>query len=97
MGYCKAIAIALSLLISGGATAQTIDESLEATSVDRLYVGNAVGSVEIDGWDQDQVRVTGTLGDAERVDIERRGDRIEVEVVYPRGPRNMIGADLKIS
>ena len=97
MSNCRAIAITLSLLVSSGATAQTIDESLEATSVDRLYVGNAVGSVEIDGWDRDEVRVTGTLGDAERVDIERRGDRIEVEVVYPRGPRNMIGAELEIS
>jgi RNA polymerase sigma factor (sigma-70 family) len=87
----------LALVIASNVAAQTIDETRNAHSATSLYVDNMAGSVEISGWDRDEVRISGTTGDAERIDIEQRGDRVVVEVVYPRGGRNLTGAKLAIS
>jgi DUF4097 and DUF4098 domain-containing protein YvlB len=44
-----------------------------------------MGSVKVEGWDKNEVRVTGTLGEGpERLDVEKVGDHVRIEVVWPR-------------
>jgi len=51
-----------------------------------VEVVNVEGSIEISGWDQPTVEVTGTIGDkVERVDVTSAPNRITVRVVLPAG------------
>lgn len=51
-----------------------------------VEVVNVEGSIEISGWDQPTVEVTGTIGDkVERVDVTSAPNRTTVRVVLPPG------------
>jgi len=97
MSFSKALVLTFLMPITGSVVAQAIDEALDAQTAKSLEVDNTVGSVEITGWDRDEVAVTGTLGEAERIDFEQRGDRIVIDVIYPRRSGNLRGAELEIS
>ena len=61
----------------------TVDERLAADPRGRVEVSNASGRVEIEGREQSEVVVTGTLGkDVKELRFERRGGAIEVEVLH---------------
>jgi DUF4097 and DUF4098 domain-containing protein YvlB len=70
---------------SGAALADTpIDETIDADSIDLLDVANLAGSVAIRGTNRNDVHVSGSLADsAERLDVERNGNRLIVHVIYP--------------
>ena len=42
----------------------SIDQSWSVNSDVRVSVENVAGEIEIRGWDQDEVQLTGTLGDS---------------------------------
>jgi DUF4097 and DUF4098 domain-containing protein YvlB len=58
-----------------------IDERREAASNARIEIENQAGSIRVIGWDQQQVRVTGTLGrGAEGLDFDGSREHLEIEV-----------------
>lgn len=65
------------------------------TRAGTVEIQNVAGSVRVTGWDRDEVRVTGTLGEGtERLEIdEARG---LIRVVLPRNARNVKGSDLEV-
>lgn len=83
--------IALSLLLGSAllaptALAQTaINETRPLDPRGRVDVSNLKGRIEVRGWERNEVRITGTLGQGvERLDVEGGGPHLSVEVRYPK-------------
>jgi DUF4097 and DUF4098 domain-containing protein YvlB len=86
-------ACALSLFASSGvavARDKSIDRKVAAQPNGEVIISNVSGTVDVRGWDRDEVQVTGQLGESvERVDLESSGGRTVVKVVLPhRGSRD---------
>lgn len=81
------ILLSLLLLVAGVAAAEkNVDRTVPAGSAERVSIQNLAGSLEISGWNRDEVQVTGTLGDdVEGLDIREQGGVIEIEVKIPKG------------
>lgn len=89
-----ALALAVTL---GTASADDIDETKPFEDGGRVIIDNLAGSVRVEGWDRDEIRVVGELGRrVERVDFEVDRDRATIEVVIPRRARNVGGTDLEV-
>lgn len=74
-----------------------VDERRGVSSDARIEISNIAGSIRVEGWAQNEVHVTGTLGRGiERLDIEGDANAMRIEVVYPRQGRNVGGADLVV-
>lgn len=57
-----------------------------ADSTGTVEIVNVAGSIEVSGWDQPLVDVSGTIGDkVERVDVTGGGNHTTVRVVLPSG------------
>lgn len=78
------------------ALAEPVDERVDAASGGRVEVRNISGDIVVSGWDENAVHVTGDISnEAEGLNVQRDGDRVVVEVVYPDNWRgsNSYGAD----
>jgi hypothetical protein len=91
-------AVALAGLLAGAALAQeTVDKRLAAAADGTVVIKNLAGSVTIYGWDKKEVHLEGTLDkQVERLDFDRDGNRILIEVVYPRRMHQVKGCELII-
>jgi DUF4097 and DUF4098 domain-containing protein YvlB len=92
------VAAALTALLAGAAAAQeTVNKTLKADADGTVLIKNLAGFVTITGWDRDEVKLEATLDrKVERLDFERNGGRVVIEVVYPRRVRNVDGSELII-
>ena len=94
-----AFAAGVMALAAGPAAAdRAIDESVQAHPRGEVEISNLAGSVEVTGWDEEQVRVTGRLGeDVERLEFHGDGRYVLVKVIIPSGSRGSVDSDLKVS
>jgi hypothetical protein len=61
---------------------RTIDEHRAVDPAGEVEIVNVAGKVEVDGWDRNEVAVSGTAGDdVERVDVTGTKDRTYIRVV----------------
>lgn len=68
------------------AATRTVDEHQSADPVGTVEIVNVSGTVEVSGWDQAVVAVSGTIGEkVERVEVTGSGARVTVRVVLPKG------------
>ena len=80
----KTVFMALALLLGGRAAAVDIDKTLAAAAEGQVSVSIIAGSIEVSGWDRDEVRVTGSYEeDVEELIFERDGDEITIRVQAP--------------
>ena len=93
----------LAILCSSNAFAQqSVDESLQAEKGSYVEIEHINGEAEIIGWDKDEVRVTGTLGErTEEFIFERKGRDIIIEIEVKKSGKKWgwgsdEGDDLKI-
>ena len=87
--------LALAIVLPAGA--REIDESIDAARNGRVEIINISGSIEVYGWSDDVVQVTGELGDkVEELILERNGDKVLVKVKVPRNNSNNISSDLTV-
>lgn len=79
-------------------TGTAINETRPAKADGTLWVHNLAGSVKIQGWDKNELHVSGTLGaGSKRLDITNDGGGIDIRVVLPEhSDRNVEGTDLVI-
>lgn len=93
-----AVAAAVVLAAVSGASAQeSVDRTLPAPADGTVAIENVAGSIRIEGSDDSQVRVTGTLGKGtERLEFENTGRRTLVKVVLPRHTRHVEATDLVV-
>lgn len=76
--------------VAFAAQPRTVDQKLAADPQGSVEITNVAGKVEVQGWDRNEIAVTGTLGKAvERLDFTSAGGRAEVRVVLPKS--NMYG------
>ena len=78
--------LALALLMTAGTlvAGQSVDVTIRADSDALIEIENLSGSVTITGWDKNEVKVTGTLGDdTEGLSTSGEGSHIEIEVEIP--------------
>ncbi len=88
----KATVIALAALLASNAAAKEIDETLDADANGRVIVSNIAGSVDVAGWDRNQVQVTGELGeDVDKFIFERDGREIVIKVKAPENGKRSWG------
>ena len=74
--------VALSGLAFAG---EPIDEKRPAASDGTVDIENIQGTVVVEGWDRDEIEVTGTLSeDADELEISGTESRTRIEVIYPR-------------
>ena len=86
------------LLVAVAAWSQTpINERRPATPGGAIEVDNLAGSVEVTGWGNSELEVTGTLwSGAERLEITGGPDSLHVKVVLPKNVKQMEDTHLKI-
>lgn len=84
--------------VAAGAADTPVDKRIAAEPNGTVALSNVAGMLAIEGWDNPEVHVTGTLGaGVERVDVQRDGARVSVKVVLPRGGSMRAGeADLVV-
>jgi len=82
----------VSLLIAGAlplaafAHDGSVNRTVAADAAGEVEISNVSGTIDVRGWDRNEVQVTGELGeDVERVDVESSGGHTLVKVVLPRG------------
>ncbi len=88
----------LSVGLSAAAVAGTpIDEKGSADPDGTVEISNISGSIMVDGWNRDEVEVTGTLGKgAERVEFRTRNGNTLIKVIVPKGAWNVAETDLVV-
>lgn len=76
---------------------EAVDQILAAEPSDRVEVNIIRGDIKLSGWDQPQVKITGTLDDeAEALVFEREGDEIIIKVELPQHTRKGKGSVLSV-
>jgi hypothetical protein len=90
-------ALFAALLIGQPALAETpVDERQAADPNGHVEVINISGKVQVSGWNEDEITVTGTLGrGVERLEFAVDGDQTRIEVIYPESGRSQ-GSELTI-
>jgi len=79
------------------ANESSFDRTVKADPNGEVVISNVSGTVDVQGWDRNEVQVTGHLeDDVERVDVESSGARITVKVVLPRGGSHDSDAELEV-
>ena len=87
-----------ALPFAAAASGESVDRKVAAQSDGDVLISNVSGTVDVRGWDRNEVQVTGRLGeDVERIDVESSGGRTVIKVVLPRGNNHDGEADIEVS
>ena len=93
-----ALLFACALPLAAFADNDSVDRKVAADANGEVVISNVSGSIDVRGWDRNEVQVTGHLGDdVERLDVETSGGRTVVKVVLPRGNSHDGEADIEVS
>ena len=95
----KLISLLLVSYCLSATAGEKVDQTLDVTADGVVEVHNVRGEITFEGWDKNQVKVTGTLDDlTEKFIFKTTGDRTLVKVKLPRNSRyrSRDGSDLKI-
>jgi len=86
-----------ALPLAASAAEGSIDRTVPAEPQGEVSISNVSGEIVVRGWDRNEVKVTGDLGDdVERVDVETIGGRTIIKVVVPHGGSNDSEATLEV-
>jgi DUF4097 and DUF4098 domain-containing protein YvlB len=93
-----ALLVACALPLAAVAGSDSVDRKVAAEANGEVVISNVSGSIDVRGWDRNEVQVTGHLGrDVERLDLDTSGGRTVVKVVLPRGSSHDGDADIEVS
>lgn len=86
LAACIAVAALAGLSLPALAATRNFSAQKSADPAGTVEIVNVEGMIEVSGWDQPTVEVTGTIGDrVERVDVTSSANRTTVRVVLPNG------------
>src|SRR5262245_21639050 len=86
-----------ALPLAAHAAETSVDRKVEAPANGEVIISNVAGSVEVRGWDRNEVQVTGTLDSGvERVDVESARGRTIVKVIPRKGSHRGSDADIEV-
>jgi DUF4097 and DUF4098 domain-containing protein YvlB len=90
--------MAWALPIAAFAGSDSIERKVAADANGEVTISNVSGTIDVRGWDRNEVQVTGHLDEGvERVDVETSAGRTVVKVVLPRGNSHHGDADIEVS
>ena len=106
MRRCRSIAMTTILVLSAAAclygapasAVQQVNESRPVAANAAVEITNIAGEIAVTGWDRNEVQITGTLDDELELKITGGGERLDIEVEYPKhmhGELNL-SADLEV-
>ena len=85
--------LATPALAGGG----SVDRKVNASANGEVVISNVSGTVDVRGWDRNEVQVTGHLDDdVERLEFETSGGRTVIKVIVPRGGSHDSSATLEV-
>lgn len=94
----KLYVMALATLLPLAAVAEEVDRTMDAAADGAVHISNISGSVEVEGWNRDEVQVKGMLGrNVEELIFDRDGDKITIKVKVPKKGSRDIKSDLSVS
>ncbi|MEG8129229.1 DUF4097 family beta strand repeat-containing protein [Xanthomonas hortorum] len=97
MRYIHLSLLLLAAVCAAPAAAQTaLKQTHPLARGGRVEVENIAGQIRVRGWDRDEVALTGSLGEGQRLDVDASPDLLQLEVIYPRNGRNSKGAQLEL-
>jgi hypothetical protein len=84
---CAPLAVLLcATALPALAATRSVDQHQSADPAGTVEIVNVSGAVEVVGWEQPVVAVSGTIGErVERVEVTGSGARVTVRVVLPKG------------
>lgn len=95
--------VRVSLLLAGAlplaafAGGGSVNRTVPADANGEVEISNVSGTIDVRGWDRNEVQVTGELGDdVERLDVESSGGHTLVKVILPRGHNSDGEATLEV-
>ncbi|HBK46717.1 MAG TPA: hypothetical protein DDZ67_09855 [Xanthomonadaceae bacterium] len=88
--------LAGSLLATPLLAQSTVNERHPLAGGGRVEIENVAGELRVRGWDRDEVELTGSLGEGQRLDVQSSRNRVQMRVVYPQGRRSGEGARLEL-
>lgn len=78
-------AIAAVALAAVAAAQMSVDETKAVGPNDSIEISNVNGKIEVEAWDRNEVRVSGTLGkNVERLEFNHEDDETEIRVINPK-------------
>ena len=93
----KCLIATLGVLLALPASAEEVNETIDAAPNGQVDIINIAGSVEVYGWSKNSVEVTGELGErVEELVVERNGDKVLVKVKVPQHSSSKVASDLTI-
>ncbi|HUQ10418.1 MAG TPA: DUF4097 family beta strand repeat-containing protein [Steroidobacteraceae bacterium] len=99
----KKLALLIACALPAGAPmtamadSDSVDRKVAAEANGEVVITNVSGTVDVRGWDRNEVQVTGTLGSGvERVDVDSSGGRTVVKVVLPHRGAHDGDADIEV-
>src|SRR6186713_621691 len=94
-----ALWVACALPLAAFAGSDSIDQKVAADATGEVVISNVAGTIDVRGWDRNEVQVTGTLGSGvERVDVDDSSKgRTVIKVILPRGNNHDGDADIEVS
>jgi DUF4097 and DUF4098 domain-containing protein YvlB len=94
LGY---LALVMAVAALPAIAEQRVDERRPAARDGVVQISNVAGSVNVTGWDREEVAVTGTLGKGtEHLEFAGSGGKTVVKVVLPRHAHHVDGSRLEI-
>ncbi|KQR18695.1 MULTISPECIES: DUF4097 family beta strand repeat-containing protein [Xanthomonas] len=97
MRYAHLSLLLLAAVCAAPAAAQTaVNQSHPLARGGRVELENIAGQIRVRGWDRDEVALTGTLGEGQRLEVDASSNRLQLEVIYPHTSRSSKGAQLEL-
>ena len=80
------VSLLVAMPLAAHAGGGSVDRKVAADANGEVVISNVSGTIDVRGWDRNEVQVTGHLDDGvERVDVESANGRTVIKVVLPRG------------
>ena len=93
----RILTIFFGLLMATSVAAESVNKTVDAAANGHVDISNTAGSIEVYGWSNTRVEVTGELGErVEELVLERDGDRVTVKVKVPRNGGRKIESDIVV-
>jgi len=96
VAYLKLTAVSLMLASVTAFAGQSVDKSWDIDPDATVSIENIAGSIDIQGWDRNEARLTGELGDSvDELEISASDSSLRINVAN-RNERNVDNTELKL-
>jgi DUF4097 and DUF4098 domain-containing protein YvlB len=93
----SSLLLSCALPLAAAAEDGSIERKVVADANGEVVISNVSGTIEVRGWDRNEVQVTGRLGESvERLDVESSDGRTIIKVVLPRGHSRDGDAEIEV-